>query len=65
HLPDRSFDEIFKIAKDIDIGKGLEKSSIDLHGVGLLRYALKPNVLLRGGKITPKLVVSFLKGFLI
>jgi digeranylgeranylglycerophospholipid reductase len=65
HLPDRSLDEIFKVAKDIDIGKGLEASSIDLHGVGLLRYALKPNVLLGGGKITPHLMVSFLKGFLV
>jgi len=65
HLPDKSLDDIFKIARDTDMGKGLETSSIDLHGVGLLRYALKPNVLLRGGKITPQLMVSFLKGFLI
>jgi flavin-dependent dehydrogenase len=64
HLPDRSLDDIFKIAKDTDIGKGLETSSIDLHGVGLLRYTLKPNVLLRSGKIAPQLMVSFLKGFL-
>ncbi|MHA1513077.1 MAG: hypothetical protein ACTSRJ_03320, partial [Candidatus Hodarchaeales archaeon] len=64
HLPDRSLDDIFKIAKDRDIGKSLETSSIDLHGVGLLRYALKPNVLLRGGIIAPRLIASFLKGFL-
>jgi flavin-dependent dehydrogenase len=64
-LPDRGLDELFKIAKDIDIGKGLETSSIDLHGIGLLRYALKPNVVLRGGKIMPQLLVSFLKGVLI
>jgi hypothetical protein len=65
HLPDRSLDDIFKIARDIDMGKGLETSSIDLHGIGLLRYTLKPKVLLRGGKITPQLMVSFLKGFLV
>jgi len=65
HLPDRSLDDIFKIAKDIDMGKDLETSSIDLHGVGLLLYALKPNVLLRGGKIAPQLIVSFLKGLLV
>ncbi len=64
-LPDRDIDEIFKVAQDIDLGKGLETSSIDLHGVELLHYSLKPNVLLRGGKIVPQLLGSFLKGFLI
>ncbi|MCK4848666.1 MAG: NAD(P)/FAD-dependent oxidoreductase [Candidatus Heimdallarchaeota archaeon] len=65
HLPDKSLDDLFRIAKDIDLNKSLETGSIDLHGVGLLRYALKPNVLLRGAKITPQLMVSFLKGFLV
>ncbi len=64
HLPDSSLDDIFKLAKDTEIGKGMEKSSIDLHGVGLLRYAIKPNVLLKGVSITPDMILSFLKGFL-
>jgi digeranylgeranylglycerophospholipid reductase len=62
HLPDKSMDKIFKIAKDTDIGKGLETSSIDLHGVGLLRYVLNPNVFLKGSKISPQLILSLLKG---
>jgi geranylgeranyl reductase family protein len=64
YLPDRSLDEIFKIAKDTDIGKGLERSSIDLHGIGLLRYVLNPNVFIKGSRITPQIILSFFKGFL-
>ncbi|NHJ02032.1 MAG: NAD(P)/FAD-dependent oxidoreductase [Candidatus Heimdallarchaeota archaeon] len=62
-LSDNSWNDIIKIAKETDIGEKLNNSEIDLHGVGLAKYSLQPNILAKGFRLIPQMCLSALKGF--
>ncbi len=64
YLPDNIWNDVIQIAKDTQIGTYLETTSIDLHGEGLIRYSLNPKILGNGLKISPHLLLSFVRGFL-
>ena len=61
-LPDKTWNSIIQIAKETDIGEGLKTSSIDLHGLGLLKFALTPRVLIKSLHLIPHTAVSLLRG---
>jgi flavin-dependent dehydrogenase len=61
-LPDESWNRIIQITKDTDLGNSLRTTDIDLHGSGLLKYALSPRVLKKGLRLIPQTAVSLLMG---
>ncbi|MFX0122821.1 MAG: geranylgeranyl reductase family protein [Candidatus Hodarchaeota archaeon] len=63
-LPDKTWDSIIQIAKETDIGESMKSTSVDLHGLGLLRYALTPRVFISGLHLVPQTAASFLQGLL-
>lgn len=63
-LPDKTWNSIIQIAKETEIGKNLKSTSVDLHGLGLLKYALTPRVFIKGLRLLPQASASFLQGLL-
>ncbi|MFX0206972.1 MAG: geranylgeranyl reductase family protein [Candidatus Hodarchaeota archaeon] len=61
-LPDKTWNSIIHIAIETDIGKSLKSTNIDLHGLGLLKYAFTPNVFIKGLRLIPQTAVSLLHG---
>jgi len=61
-LPDKAWNKIIQIAKETDIGGSLTSTRVDLHGTGLLKYALTPRVFIKSIDLFPKAAVSLLRG---
>jgi geranylgeranyl reductase family protein len=61
-LPDKTWDSVIRIASETDIGESLKSTNIDLHGLGLLKYAFAPNVFIKGLRLIPQTAVSLLRG---
>ncbi|MFX0181693.1 MAG: geranylgeranyl reductase family protein [Candidatus Hodarchaeota archaeon] len=61
-LPDKTWNSIIQIAKETDIGESLKTTNIDLHGLGLLKYAVTPRALIKRLHLVPQTAVSFLRG---
>ncbi|MHA1976304.1 MAG: geranylgeranyl reductase family protein [Candidatus Hodarchaeales archaeon] len=64
YLPDNVWNDLIDIAERTQIDNSMETTNIDLHGKGLLQYAFQPNVITKGGRLTPHLFLSFLRGLL-
>ena len=65
YLPDNVWNDLIRIAKTTQIDNSMKSTDIDLHGSGLLRYALQPKVITKGLRLTPQVCLSFFRGFLI
>ena len=63
-LPDKDWNKIFQIASTTGLEKNMKETDIDLHGTGLLNYAFQPKVITKGLKLTPHLLLSYLRGVL-
>lgn len=61
-LPDKAWNNIIQIAKETDISEHMKSTSIDQHGLGLLRYALTPRVFIKSLHLVPQTAVSLLRG---
>ena len=61
-LTDDSWNEIVQIARDTDIEQRMKYTSIDLHGMSLLKYSLTPQVFIKGLHLVPHAVISLLRG---
>ncbi|MFX1546899.1 MAG: NAD(P)/FAD-dependent oxidoreductase [Promethearchaeota archaeon] len=62
-LTDDSWNEIVQIAQKTDLGERLKTTDIDLHGSSIIKYALTPQVFIKGISLVPHSVVSLLRGF--
>ena len=63
-LPDETWNEIIKIGRETDIGGSLSTSHIDLHGIGLLKHALRPRVFMKSFHAIPQAVSSLFREFI-
>ena len=61
-LPDKTWNSIIQIANETEIGESLKATDIDLHGLGLLKYALTPRVFTKSLHLIPQTAVSLLRG---
>ncbi|MHA2226063.1 MAG: geranylgeranyl reductase family protein [Candidatus Hodarchaeales archaeon] len=59
---DKTWNEIIQIARNTEINESFRRSNIDLHGKGLLKYALTPRVFIRSFRLIPQLTIGLLKG---
>ncbi|MFX0049952.1 MAG: geranylgeranyl reductase family protein [Candidatus Hodarchaeota archaeon] len=61
-LPDKTWNSIIRIANETNIGESLDSTNIDLHGLGLLKYAFTPSVFIKSLRLIPQTAVSLLRG---
>ncbi len=64
YLPDKLWNDLIEIARSTQISDYMESTNIDLHGRGLINYAVNPDVLVNGLRNSPHLLLSLIRGFL-
>ena len=62
---DKTWNNLIDIAATTDIGKNLKNTDIDLHGTGLLKYALSTSVFRKGITLAPNMIFNLFQGLLV
>ncbi|MFX0205117.1 MAG: geranylgeranyl reductase family protein [Candidatus Hodarchaeota archaeon] len=64
-LPDKTWNSLIQIAGETELGESMKSSSVDLHGLSLVKYALTPRVFIKSLPLVPQTAAGFLKGLLL